>query len=589
MIHETPKPANDEIIREFADYKLKPRHKCRKDGVYYIGVNTDREGNIGEADPLLLSEQIEIIGTGKDNGGAHYRIIRWRDEITHCSKAAALPMGEIGTAQGWARLQSQGITIASGRRKRELLADYLMAKSSNTGYTVTGRAGWHGRNAYILPGGEVITAGKKNVHTVIYNGDTSQASAYTPCGTLEQWQAEIARYAAGNSRLILAIGTALAAPLLGLLGTESGGFHLFGDSRDGKSTAARLALSVWGNPAELMLSWTGTSHGFSNTANARNDGFLVLDEIGQANPRHVSQTAYSVINGIAKIQGAKEGGNRETNRWRVLLFSTGEKPLDAFIRKNGGDWNAGQAARLPSIPSDAGQGLGIFDTLHGHSAAGHLAETVKQAADNYHGTAGRAFISLLLNKPTALDEARTLQADFMETLPELNGQARTVALRFALAAAALELAARHGITGLKAGLAFPAVKQCFDAWLQRAGSGKYEDQAIMENALDFAQRHFESQRFVILPAPPTFPNPHEFAGYRRKADSAEQDSFYILPSVFEQEICKDFDKEKVCKVLSAANWLQYNQADKRWQHKVFNKGRFYLMKGILPPSELSEK
>ena len=48
-----------------------------------------------------------------------------------------------------------------------------------------------------------------------------------------------------------------------------------------------------------------------------------------------------------------------------------------------------------------------------------------------------------------------------------------------------------------------AVKQCFDAWLQRAGSGKYEDQAIMENALDFAQRHFESQRFVILPAPPT--------------------------------------------------------------------------------------
>ena len=103
------------------------------------------------------------------------------------------------------------------------------------------------------------------------------------------------------------MGTALAAPLIGLLGMEAGGFHLFGDSRNGKSTAARIALSIWGNPAALMQTWTGTAHGFTNLANARNGGLLVLDEIGQANARQVSQTAYSVINGVSKVQGAKAG------------------------------------------------------------------------------------------------------------------------------------------------------------------------------------------------------------------------------------------------------------------------------------------
>ena len=393
---------------------------------------------------------------------------------------------------------------------------------------------------------------------------------------------------AGNSRLCLAVGAALAAPLVCLLGMESGGFHLFGDSRDGKSTAARLALSVWGNPSTLMVSWTGTSHGFSNLANARNDGLLVLDEIGQANPRHVSHTAYAVINGIAKIQGAKDGGNRETARWRILLLSTGEKPMDGFLQANRADWNAGQAARLPSLPSDAGKGLGIFDTLHGHSKGSHLTETINQAADTCHGTAGRAFIRLLLDNPAALAEARTLQAEFMAALPELDGQARTVAARFAVTAAALELAARHGITGQSAGLAFPAIKQCFDTWLERNGTGKHEDRKILENAINFAQRYFDSQRFVFMPAPPSFPVPHDFAGYRKKSEFAEHDSFYIVPAVFVEEICKDFDKGKVCDVLHAAKWLQYNQAGNRWQHQLKGKGRFFLIYGVLPPEEMEE-
>mgnify|MGYP000916332290 FL=1 len=409
---------------EFDTYTPRPRYECTRGGVYHIGIKTDKEGNTSETPPVWLSDPIRLIGRGTDGTGSHYRIIEWKDRLTGAAKQAAVPAAEIGSVQGWQRLQSYGLTILSGRTKRERLADYLQTEGENTHYAVTARAGWHG-TAYILPSGEVIHPDNAEVGRVIYNGDKSQAPAYEAAGTAQEWNAEIGQYLTGNSRLCLAVGTALAAPLIGLLNMEAGGFHLFGDSRDGKSTAARIALSIWGNPAALMQTWTGTAHGFTNLANARNDGLLVLDEIGQANARQVSQTAYSVINGVSKVQGAKEGGNRESTRWKTLLFSTGEKPLDAFIRRHGEDWNAGQAARLPSIPSNAGQGLGIYDRLHGFPNGAALSEHLNEAAAEQHGTIGRAFIAILQNDPAALQTAKERQNAFMQTLPELNGQART--------------------------------------------------------------------------------------------------------------------------------------------------------------------
>ena len=564
---------------EFDAYTPRPRYECTRGGVYHIGIKTDKEGNTSETPPVWLSDPIRLIGRGTDGTGSHYRIIEWKDRLTGAAKQAAVPSAEIGSVQGWQRLQSYGLTILSGRAKRERLADYLQTEGENTHYAVTARAGWHGA-AYILPSGEVIRPDNAEAGRVIYNGDKSQAPAYEAAGTVQEWNAEIGQYLTGNSRLCLAVGTALAAPLIGLLNMEAGGFHLFGDSRDGKSTAARAALSVWGSPTALMQTWTGTSHGFSNLANARNDGLLVLDEIGQANARQVSQTAYSVINGVSKVQGAKEGGNRESTRWKTLLFSTGEKPLDAFIRRHGEDWNAGQAARLPSIPSNAEQGLGIYDKLHGFPNGAALSEHLNEAAAGQHGTIGRAFIAALQNNPAALQTAKERQNAFMQTLPELNGQARTVALRFALAAAALETAAAHGLITIPAGAAMTAVRLCFDSWHERAGKGKYEDETIIAQAEAFMNIHAHGMRFSDWSDHHTN---HDHAGYRKQA--GEDTEYWINPPTFEIEICGGYDKAKTCEVLHAVGWL-LKAENGRWQHQRKRNGalsRYYVLKNEAPP------
>lgn len=551
-------------------YTPQPRFECSSKGVYYIPVKTDKDGNVTDGDPMRLADAIDLIGTGTDRQGNYYRIIRYRDRISRQNKTALIAAAEIGTNACWQRLQGMGITVQAGKVRRERLTDYLQTFGANTAYTVTDKAGWL-NGSYILPSGEVLCA-DDNSRPVIYNGDTSHAAAYTVSGSLKDWQQQIARYMAGNSRLCLAIGTALAAPLLAILHEPNGGFHLYGDSSDGKTTAAKVALSVWGEAEALKLSWRGTDLGFSNAALARNDGLLVLDEIGEAAANTISKTAYSVINGKSKTQGAKDGGNRQQSEWRTLLLSTGEHTLKSYLERSGGTWEAGQSVRLPSIP--AATRYGIYENLHGFAKGSDLSDHLTDTGTRQHGSAGRAWIALLQRtEPAAIRAARDA---FLQTLPELDGQALRVAKRFALVSAALEIAAP--ITGLPAGIGMAGIRQCFDDWLSINGTGKYENAVILEQAANFMQQFAHTARFTDWNAKPYY-NDHHY-GYRREiGDDAME--YWLTKQTFEQDLCKGKDKVKVCKVLYEINWLKRN--GERWQFQRLNKGRFYVLMGAQPP------
>ncbi|WP_456093515.1 DUF927 domain-containing protein [Neisseria sp.] len=558
---------NNYNLENIEPFRPRPHFEIDNRGVWWVNVRTDKDGDIIEAEPLFLSDPIDIIGTGQDNDGAYYQIIKFKDKITRRHKTAALPQAEIGTVQGWQRLQNFGLVIMSGRAKREKLADYLQKEGSQAAFTITDRAGWH-EDSYIMPSGETITATDKDP-AIIYNGDTSQAKAYQPNGELTDWQQSIARYAVGNSRLCLALGASFAAPLLSLLNEESGGFHLMGDSSDGKTTAAKVALSVWGKPSGSLLSWSGTKIGFSNTAAARNDGLLVLDEIGQASPHVIGDTVYSVMNGINKVQGAKQGGNRALSRWKVMMFSTGEKTPDSILKHHKGDWNAGQAARLPSIRAAAQ--YGIYDTLHGFEDGALLSEHIAQSAEKYHGVAGRLFIQQLLDDlEQAKQQATERMAAFMATIPELSGQARRVAKRFAIAAAALELAAP--VTGLPVGVGMAGVKKCFDEWLEANGSGKHEDRRIIEQAEDFIAQHALGTRFMEWSDKSTN---KDHAGYRKQ--EGEKLELWVIRRVFADEIAQSFDELKVCRVLADNGLLKYNHKNRGYQHQRKGNGWFHVL------------
>ena len=174
----------------------------------------------------MLSDPIDIIGTGQDNDGAYYRIIKFKDKITRRHKTAALPQAEIAGGKCWERLGFYGLFIESNPTKRRKLADYLQKEGSPTAFTITDRAGWH-EDSYIMPSGETITATDKDP-AIIYNGDTSQAKAYQPNGELTDWQQNIARYAVGNSRFMPCFGSFICRPVAFTVKRRIGGLSLDG-------------------------------------------------------------------------------------------------------------------------------------------------------------------------------------------------------------------------------------------------------------------------------------------------------------------------------------------------------------------------
>lgn len=88
--------------------------------------------------------------------------------------------------------------------------------------------------------------GRGAADTILQSETASVDAAYRAAGTLADWKSNVAALAVGNDRLALFVSAAFAGPLLDVMGGPSGGVHLVGKSRTGKSTAVVVAANVWG-------------------------------------------------------------------------------------------------------------------------------------------------------------------------------------------------------------------------------------------------------------------------------------------------------------------------------------------------------
>ena len=301
----------------------------------------------------------------------------------------------------------------------------------------------------------------------------------------------IAAACVGNSRLLLAVSTALAAPLLALLDEESGGLHFRGPSSSGKTTAVYVAATVWGEPSRLER-WRATANALEGVALAHNDNLLCLDELKELDPREAGGVAYMLANGAGKRRGQPYGGTRPRLTWRLLFLSTGETSLEQHIADAGQRIHAGQEVRLVDVPADAGAGLGLFEQLHGHGTGQAFADHLRECTRQHYGHAGRAFVTMLAqDREGHKAQVRELMAAFVEReVPaEATGQVARVAQRFALIAAAGELATAGELTGWPEGDAFTAAQRCFREWLAQRGSAGNADEV---RALAQVRIYFEN-------------------------------------------------------------------------------------------------
>lgn len=542
---------------------LKPRIESRKDGVFWVSPKVDKDSGEIINNESWLSSPMDVIGTGRDDKD-QYLILRWVAFGADTATTTAIPLADIGEREGWRTLKAGGVNVTTKSSLRAILADWLQRSGSRELWRVAHATGWQ-CGAYIMPDGEIIGA---PAQPVLFSGRSSAAAGYTVAGTSESWRNSVARLAYGNYAMMTGIAAALAAPLIGLVGADGFGIHFYEQSSAGKTTTANVASSLYGNPDLLRLTWYGTALGLANEAAAHNDGLMPLDEVGQgADPVSVSQSAYALFNGVGKLQGAKEGGNRDLKRWRTVAISTGEMDLETFIATAGRKTKAGQLVRLLNIP------LSKAVRFHDHQNGKQHADALKDAYQHHHGAAGREWIKWLADhQQQAIDTVRECEARWRSLIPADYGeQVHRVAARFAILEAALLLG--EVVTGWDAQTCRDAIQHSYNAWLREFGTGNKEHQQIIEQTEAFLNAHGLS-RYAPLGYDPRDLPIRDLAGYRKKG-SHESDPiiFYTFPATFEQEIARGFNARQFAEVLKNAGMLTPPTSGRGYQGRVREDGR----------------
>lgn len=513
----------------------------KKDGALMY-ERTDSKGEI--VGPFKVCAHVEVIG--RTYGAGKWGVLmEWRDrrgDLRRLSIPARL-FQQQGTS--WAEmLADEGLDIEAGQQtafKRFILG----LKDDCPIIRNVDRVGWFD-TCFVLPD-ETIGTGKEEV--VLQVMGEGIRDLYQTGGTLEGWQ-EMARLCAGNTRFEFALALGFAAPLLAFANMDGSIFNLEGGSSTGKTTALKIAASVWGSPSHHVRAWRVTDNGLESVCPLHNDNLLVLDELGQVSGRALSEVSYMFSNGTGKTRASRNGGIRAAASWRGVLLSSGELGLTAKLNEDGLQARAGQEVRFIGVPMSREH----LKELYGRTP-GQLIHELSSLPFKHYGHAGRAFLHGVTGGLEALTSGLGAILDSYEKAwcPEnADAQVHRVARRFALVCAGGEMAKNLEVLPEELNIR-GAVKSCFDDWLTERGSaGAAEDAAILSDVRRFIEQHGAS-RFQDVDKPDAVCINR--VGFRREGEGGNVE-FLILPESFKTEVIKGYAPKRATEVLRRAGWLR---------------------------------
>ena len=589
------------LIEEAFPARRKPqsdnsRFHLRSDGVYFMNDKGQEEWLCG---PLEI-----VAETHTENGENYGRFLEWRDSKGRLhSWPMPVELVHSDSNEHIKHLASHGLEIQIGKPFRDRISQYIgLSKPAKT-FISTDQTGWkdHGR-CFVMPDrtiGEAVDTETKTVFQTIGKGEHK----YFTSGSLNDWRENIARYAVGNSRLVFAISAAFAACLITPLNyLESFGFHFRGRTSKGKTTTVMVAGSVWGGDGVKgnYRPWRMTDNALEAVAALHNDALLCLDEIKQADPRKVLNILYMLGNNEGKGRLQKTIQLRKSFSWKTLFLSTGEFGLNEIAAQTNERSYGGVKTRFVELPAEVKKGQGLFENIHGFEHSAAFVSALRENCLKYYGTAIIEFLNSIIPQ---LEEIKKDWIDFREIFTsdveswigtDPPAEVRRVVGHFALVAYAGRLVS--DLCGWDENEVFNAVEIIFKDWFAtQSDKGADADDAIKQVRLflsRYGDARFEllektapqSNSPLMVSVPPTDRKPFDRAGYRKvitnNIGNDEETIFYILPEVFEKEICKGFDKTEVANDLNRAGFLITDHGRLQKSQKIPNHEkavRFYAV------------
>ena len=545
--------------------------------------------------PKLLCGHIAVIGRGASRDGrACCRVVEFFDFGGEKRSYLFYDRDLETPSRIVAPLRDRGFTMhqVNSHSARDFV-DYMNHYPCDHSFTTVSQFGWYEiARVFLVPNMQ-----SENHMTVIgdldqelvFVGDTQSCPKYSMSGQLKRWKDTVATQAQYSSRIVLAISIGFATPLLKLVNFATGGFHLVGRTSRGKSTALKALCSVWGSPGlggDLGV-WRGTCNGLEAVAAIHDDFPLLLDELGGGNLQELATNLYLLAGERSKNRQQKNQQAMPVKNWSVLFMSTGELDLASLCHAS--TRQTGAFVRMPSIEADSNPDFGIFDFIPDGMSSAQLAEAITRDASKYYGVAGPAFIKKLIQHCKRFQKFEVTLQKLMETWIEEHMVARApelrrIAQRFALVAAAGELASEWGICPWKAGLASWAAGQCFKSVSSTFETADQRDDHLCDVAINGVVSYAKHFTFVFAK---TGDNQRSRLDYQidpnfgcvLKQDLASAPAVIVYTLEGLHQVCKGLSVAEVLSSLHKRNMLYSNENRKNKYYKV---GSSKLLE-VIPP------
>lgn len=341
-------------------------------------------------EPMVIRRRMENIDSGFERMElAFHRNGRWKTVIA--------PRADLLSKSSIIHYSDQGLPVNSCNCEDVVryLTEYEKENKDVIPFTRSiSRIGWLKKEFYPYAVDDEIvfedTEHTDLVHSLCQNGD------YT------LWlQTAVELRKNPFSRVFLA--ASFASPLLEPLQNRVILLHCWHASRSGKTATLKFALSVWGDPMQLMGSFNSTAVGLERRAATLRNLPFGLDELQVLNERKLSpaQIVYSLGNGTGKTRGSRNGKLQETPTWRNCIISTGEQPISSENSMDGVNTRVLELYGQPISNPEYGR-------------------TVHQISESNYGFSGKEFI--LFIQQHVLSQKGRLRDDYISIREELKNR-----------------------------------------------------------------------------------------------------------------------------------------------------------------------
>jgi hypothetical protein len=464
---EEAREKRDEDVKyygEFGQYKVRDR------GVF---VQTDEELESGESLTKwvqITRTRIELMAVTRssqdDNWGVYVKINNMDGRVTRLAIPRSVINDQRGIIAG--RLANLGADVV--REQREHLPDFLLTTmelvddsvQELTRFMAVPTTGWYqlsnGKWCFVLPHISKFSQDLAGDLAIFQTEQLHLKHGFAIEGTVEEWCEQIAEPFAGNSIVTLAVGVALSGPVTPWAGVPPGLFHIFCESKHGKSLASAIGQSIYGRPLipneaaadPFGMSWLATSNSIGRLILVRSSVGAFFEELNQGKAKDIADAAYRIANGIDKTR--MRGRNIEPRvTYCVPGFSTGEEAMVDFLSRTGVRVSDGMRTRFADVPA-AVQAGSVFERF-GANDIPSLGRKFYPLVSKLYGAVGDAWLQYLVDMgPEQIKATANHYQEEFRSRPKVRAlytlgapYQRSVIDRFATVAAACRMATDAGL------------------------------------------------------------------------------------------------------------------------------------------------